>query len=150
MASKDEEIKKLQDKKTNILKKINANKKSIPGDQAQSQAQDPSDPEGRYRKLQFLNKRNAEVAANKQLTLDMAAIDKEISDLKSSTEKENTDKENEVEQNKEKEVTENKMAKLTKTDIFRLVEANEPARIDRKSTRLNSSHIPLSRMPSSA
>ena len=68
MASKDEEIKKLQDKKTNILKKINANKKSIPGDQAQSQAQDPSDPEGRYRKLQFLNKRNAEVAANKQLT----------------------------------------------------------------------------------
>ena len=27
---------------------------------------------------------------------------------------------------------------------------NKPIKVDRKSTRLNSSHIPLSRMPSSA
>ena len=30
------------------------------------------------------------------------------------------------------------------------VESNERLELDRKSTRLNSSHIPLSRMPSSA
>ena len=35
-------------------------------------------------------------------------------------------------------------SKMAKTDIFR------DFKIDRKSTRLNSSHIPLSRMPSSA
>ena len=32
----------------------------------------------------------------------------------------------------------------------RTLRASEPALLDRKSTRLNSSHIPLSRMPSSA
>ena len=35
-------------------------------------------------------------------------------------------------------------------DILRLKRANENSALDRKSTRLNSSHIPLSRMPSSA
>ena len=34
--------------------------------------------------------------------------------------------------------------------IFALMDVDVPPHLDRKSTRLNSSHIPLSRMPSSA
>ena len=38
----------------------------------------------------------------------------------------------------------------TVTEAFRLASKTKREKLDRKSTRLNSSHIPLSRMPSSA
>ena len=38
----------------------------------------------------------------------------------------------------------------TTKDIAKAAGVNESTILDRKSTRLNSSHIPLSRMPSSA
>ena len=39
---------------------------------------------------------------------------------------------------------------LTDDELFALCASNKMLRIDRKSTRLNSSHLDLSRMPSSA
>ena len=42
-------------------------------------------------------------------------------------------------------------ARITSLDLPpQQITADNPAELDRKSTRLNSSHIPLSRMPSSA
>lgn len=123
--STEEKIKKLQDEKIKTIKKSVAKKKSIPGFQATAQAQDSSNAEGRFTKLEFANKQKAAIEAVKTFTEKIKEIDNEIAFLKKEK--------NNLEKTSEEEVTENikkqKMAKLTKNDIRRMVENAEPARM---------------------
>jgi hypothetical protein len=128
--SNKEKIKKLEDEKNNLIKKIGASKKQIPADQATasaygSQASDPvSGSEASERKKQFTAKKNAEIQSVKINNDRIKAIDIEISNLS----KDDIERQSDLGENKIYK-KQNIMAKLTKKDILSMVESSEPARM---------------------
>ena len=129
MNGNEEKIKILQNKISELNKKITATRKIIPGDDAMAKSQEAGIV-GSKRKLQYQNKKQAEEAEIKLWNKEISELTQEIGLLKKTPEE--TPEEN-IE--KSQTTTENinrKMAKLTKNNILRMVEQSEPARMTKR------------------